>query len=316
MEWQNIPVSVRSTQEEVQLSFGCALKSLGVHTGQLEALWVEAFLVPVGVQQQYHAVVPNALFAASASARSRIKAAMLGNGATTGDLVQLHMQRQMADLLVLDSTFKVEVGIITELTGEGTGERMKALVIACLPNLERRVDPTTAGQMLHQMATGDMFKLAERALQERVKIVQSFINTLSQQQQPDLATALRTPWLAEVIAKFQFVLAFVPAAAEGKKATHFFGVAAIEPMLVQAEAAVVKKASTLAEVYIFRAFRWLLTDEQWTRAMAAIASTEERMQNDLGESLRKRPRKGGKAASSSDVQDVDTAMQSCFDLFK
>lgn len=230
--------------------------------------------------------------------------------ALTGDLVAHHLEKATADLLVLDPTFKVEVAMIEELVGGGSGTRMIDAILRCLPSDATHYEPEASAQRLHALVSSPGFCISARACQEKVKVAQTLVNTLVEGRCPDFSATNGTA-LHAVRARFHFFLKV--GGPSGSQAKLVNGADAVAPMLVDVAAKVDGGTATMTDLLPLHQFAWLFDQKQKQTAEKLCKDVADRFKNDFGESLRKRQRV---KAPHSATTEVDKAMKESLDMFQ
>lgn len=308
-----VSIKVQSYQEQVQMSYAASIKSVGVAKASLKKLWVEDMFVNPGGDGGVAATFPKAHFVSANVARERLSQLISDNSATTGDLVRHVVGKFSKDLLLTDPSFKVELSIIDELVSDSGGARMQRAIIRCLPTLTTHMAPEEAAQRLHILRAGAWFQIADRSSQEKCKVVQSLVNSLVEAKPPDMADALNSPYMATIVAQFEF---FLKSSSESgsSMANSKIGRTCIPGLIDEAAKGVSAGTAKLETLMSLRAYAWLMKETELQKVEALIAQIEEARKADVGEAARKRQKVKGPSASSQG--DCDKAMKQCLDMFK
>jgi hypothetical protein len=312
----HVPVHVTSLVDEVHLKYSAALKSCGVRAGILSKLWVEDNLVDETDVCEMKATVPKSLLKQAGSARSQIREMVKSASISSSDAMQKLLGSKSASLLLADSSFKLELSLLGELTRSDEHSRVRQAALECLPSDKLQLSLETSVQRLHVLSGTDLMKLSTRSSQEKVKILQGILTAIGQSRAPDLRAIKVDDFVASAAARCGYFCTY--RASDEDAAKPVFGSEALLKLLDAAEAKAKKNALELEDVAILKTFNWLLNDAQQKRVteLAKVPTTKS-----SGKSAASKGSSASSSAPSSSsaaplkAKSEKSAMQRAMDAF-
>lgn len=305
---QEVPVKIGGIPEEVDLKFSAAIKGIAVRESQLQKLWCEDLLAD-GPDTTFKARIDPALVKQGEAARALAKTMITDACVSTADVLAKLFHQKTAALLLMDPYFKVELGLVNLITGEGSEGRLSKSILKCMPSAGNIFGPEAAAQKLHSLAAGELFKMSSRSCQEQLKLAQELVAAIVQARVPDVEEALNCKFLKDVVTSFQWFVSFSPSSSSSGQEDTVYGTDAMKLMLADCKQKHKEQQATLQDVAPLKVFLWLLPD--------ALQTEANHLAKEISASASKvLPTVKGKSSKSKSSKGQDHALKQALDMFK
>lgn len=275
----NISVSVSSPMEEYNTILWARIKEWGILQGRLLPIWGEGclldktkiaafrpdFTVDEGVINEMGVVRKLAL-------------SHLSGGPPTSALVSTVLQEHGAFLVQMDKRFKTEMSYFEHMVGDGSVDRLKDEVRACLPSSAGASASDAAGRM-SGVAASALFRWCGLGAQTLALSVLENVRSLAQNKAPAFGDA-NDPFLIECREKYKYFITYIVAGEEGASEI-LVGKDAAAKYIAMASAKKTAGSSVMySDIAPAIAFAWLLDDasrrtlSDMTKAAATLCPIE------------------------------------------
>ena len=307
-----LTLKVQSPPHQVQLTYAAGVKSAGTKSSQLPKLVCEDMLVQ-GNDDKIVATFEDNIFVGAKAARARIAQTIDDKNATTGDVIHDVVNKSQEDLYILDPDFAIELAVVDELLGAGSGSRMQTKILECLPSAQKHFLPLVASQNLNTLQLSPAGKMADRSSQSRLTSTMSMVNSLAEDRNPDVREAQASDFMRPVVDRFQYFIK--PQRASGKAAgTQYITGAAVLTLLFEGakekcEAGKFPKESLTT----LTTFTFLLTQEQHDARKELTTIMDSK--TDISVKVAKSQKTKATSAGAGSSKDADRATQESIHMF-
>ena len=260
----------------------------------------------------------------AAIARREVARVVTDSGAASDTQLQKVLAKKSKAILALDPACVVELAMFDALVGTGSERRLMAVVEDMFPNSERDVDAAAVSQSLANLLRSEQFKYAPIASQNKVKVVQKWVQRVVGDLQPNMENAKDCELLLKVSTRFQYFLRRVKPAKP--KNTVVFGAEALAIAYDAAKVKHEKGQASLEDATPLAVFRYLAWKQLQGKIDALISAIETACAGNRGpasassggakssSAASKARAKGGKN-KTKDGGDAEAAVKKAMTLF-
>ena len=162
---------------------------------------------------------------------------------------------------MLDNTFKIELALISMVSGEEAVTRASSKILAMLPDTDKIVDPKACLTALEKMQSDEATKLSPVHVQQSLKHVIELMSQMATETSLNKDLAQKSPLLQSVWTRMAFFLRFQV----GGKA--FAGYEAMKMVVTEAETKHEAKKLTMSDIEYkhLDKFSWMIPADQITK---------------------------------------------------
>ena len=154
--------------------------------------------------------------------------------------------------------------------------------------------------------------MSSRACQEQLKLTQELVAAIVQSRVPDVEAAMRSEFLKQVVASFQWFVSFCPSAGSGDAGATKYGTDALLLMLRACKAKHQEQKATLQDVAPLKVFHWLLPAE----ILVEVNILAKKVSSSASAIMPVVKSKGGKSKMQGKIVEEDAALKNALDMFK
>jgi hypothetical protein len=305
-----IKVPCNSVSEELELKMMSVVKTQGVEQRKLELFTLESEIVagapktaakgpPVDVE----------LLKSAAGARASLASMLSDNACKTGDEVSKLLAAKRHDLVLLDSSFLIELAWLNSLLkGDAGACCLRRAVLAILPPKGLQ-EASVCYAQLQLLKKSELHKFSSRGAQSHLGIVCDLVAQVVDRRPLVVTELLKDMYLRQVVG----TMAYFVRVSEGGKGLH--GADALVVMIDALRAAVAKGCATMDQVHEIRTFGWLLSDDQRKLVNEAAAKVSDQTVEALKAQSSKAKSHKAKAMEVSSAKASERAVAMAADMF-
>lgn len=128
---QLIKLRIGSLAEEVDTRYASHMKGCATQAKKLAMLWCDDVLVASDAKLKFQATFASDLIKEASAARTMAANLLKDAGADTADEVVKILQSKVTTIALTDTTFKLEMALLNDLTGDGTQGRFLLTASSC-----------------------------------------------------------------------------------------------------------------------------------------------------------------------------------------
>ena len=199
-------VEVDNVLEEVEAKVAAWLKGVAIQSGLLKALEVEELLGIHDLEAATKVVIKPKLVKRWSASRSRFATLMKSRGTATADEMQQLSKSSSPSLTLEDPTWKVEKGVMAQLTGTAAELRAKQKIVDWFPSKERYADITDVLNLVTAELNRAAIGYVPVDVRDGLTLVQGWLTALKTGQDLKLSSAKMVPLCQEAAVRLPFFL--------------------------------------------------------------------------------------------------------------
>ena len=204
-------------------------------------------------------VVDTELFKAMCIARTSFHMYVQHEGADSAVVLTQVAESKSTAMMALDRHWEIEAALISEVTGERAGDRVKVGLVALMPTETTAVTPEELMQRITTFQTTAAVKFAPPGVQAKVAAFLATVSKVVDNRPPRIEEVLTDPLLGGVSQLMRNLLRVQ--IEDGGQNTTLVGARAVEHLYTQAKDKLAEEKLVVADTVLLEVYGWLLNPE-------------------------------------------------------